>query len=105
MKNVLKKSEYPKDVWEIITDEYEMHCDEHRRGSTFYRVGRITINEDLVKEYPEELQPYPELIGTFLTNMFYFDTEWGPVDDGINTLTRAIKVSRTVTVEEWIEVK
>lgn len=106
MKNVLKINEYPEEVWRLLVDDYEVIEQEHRRGANFYTNAVIHIDEELVKEFPI-LAPYPELIGSFLTNTFIWDSDYGNEWNDIDTLTRAEerKVERVITETKWIPVK
>lgn len=98
--NTIRRKEVGEDLWyDIVRENEPVHWDkEHRRGSNFYTNWVLEIDE---QNAPDN----PELWGTWMTNTFIWDDNYGPEWDEIDTLDRVEKQVKVVETVEWVSVK
>lgn len=99
MVNKIIRSEVGNDNFNDFIDDFVSYShEEHRRGSNFYCKAIVLINEEF---FPH----FPEYWGTWETNMFIRDSEYGWERDEIEELTRVEKQIIMVPKEIWVPVK
>jgi hypothetical protein len=75
--------------------EFECIYDEHRRGSNFFQIYVIEINEKYFPEFDSKFY------GFWQTNNFIFDTEYGYDSRDITNLERVIPKIRIIKERYW----
>ena len=77
--------------------------DEHRRGSSFYKQSIVQFDaED--KQYFDDVDNFEAFIGTWETNQYLYDSEYGTDWEEIFELVRVEQKTVLVETIEWVKV-
>lgn len=101
--NQITKNEYPA-LFENIGEAIIKHSRwDHRKNSNFFVQSIVEFKEEHAKYYPSvDLTPF---IGTWETNTYIWDDNYGSEWDEINTLTRVELKEVVTTTKVWEPVK
>lgn len=103
MNKILKK-DFPTLFVDILELAIDKSYNEHRRNSNFYTKSIIQLSEE-DKEYFPTIENFEQFYGTWETNQYISDTEYGTDMDEIIELNRVELVEETVTVKTWKLIK
>lgn len=98
--NTITKKEYPSLFEDILEFEIAESYRQHRRGSNFFVRNVIELTPDDAKHFPD-IQDFTPLVGTWETNVFVTDAEYGADLRDINTLTRVYQKEKVITTKTW----
>lgn len=97
MINIILKKDNPELFKGVLDYAVENSMYDHRQGSNFYTKTIVEFKED-------DGKPYSEFIGTWETNTYVSDAEYGKYgndDESIELLRKVEKIKETVEINKW----